>query len=71
MSKKFNDRPMSALDTACYWIEYIMRNGGDILRSPAVDLYWWEVALIDVYGLILIPFLFFILLFTYGIVRII
>ncbi|XP_016660394.1 UDP-glucuronosyltransferase 2B20 isoform X2 [Acyrthosiphon pisum] len=67
MSKKFNDRPMSPMDTACYWIEYIMRNGGDTLRSPAVNLYWWEVALIDVYELIFIPFIFLIVLFIYTI----
>ncbi|VVC24237.1 UDP-glucuronosyl/UDP-glucosyltransferase [Cinara cedri] len=58
VSKKFRDRPISAMDTACYWIEYIIRNGGDALRSPAVDLSWWQVALLDVYGTIFLFFLF-------------
>ncbi|XP_033228018.1 UDP-glucuronosyltransferase 2B31-like [Belonocnema kinseyi] len=53
-SKLFRDRPMSPMDTATFWVEYVMRNGGDSLRSPAVNLYWWEVALLDVYGFILL-----------------
>ncbi|XP_033229035.1 UDP-glucuronosyltransferase 2B15-like [Belonocnema kinseyi] len=52
-SQLFRDRPMSPTDTATFWVEYVMRNGGDSLRSPAVNLYWWEVALLDVYGFIL------------------
>ncbi|XP_033228015.1 UDP-glucuronosyltransferase 2B31-like [Belonocnema kinseyi] len=53
-SKLFRDRPMKPVDTATFWVEYVMRNGGDSLRSPAVNLYWWEVALLDVYGFILL-----------------
>ncbi|XP_033229036.1 UDP-glucuronosyltransferase 1-5-like [Belonocnema kinseyi] len=53
-SKLFRDRPMSPMDTANFWVQYIMRNGEDSLKSPAVNLYWWEVALLDVYGFILL-----------------
>lgn len=38
ISKMFKDRPMSAIDTAIYWIEYVIRNGPQSLRSHAVDL---------------------------------
>ncbi|XP_046412507.1 UDP-glucosyltransferase 2-like [Neodiprion fabricii] len=51
-SEKFLDRPLNARDTAVYWIEYILRHGGDSLRSPALKLTWWQVALLDVYGCI-------------------
>lgn len=37
------------MDTATYWIEYVIRHGSDSLRSPTVDLPWWQVALLDVY----------------------
>ncbi|CAD6220313.1 GSCOCG00004998001-RA-CDS, partial [Cotesia congregata] len=40
---------MSPLDTAVYWIEYVIRHGKTALRSPAVNMYWWQVALVDVY----------------------
>lgn len=48
MSRKFRDRPLSPLDTAIYWIEYVIRNGPNSLKSPAVDIPWWKLNLIDV-----------------------
>lgn len=66
-SARFLDRPMSPLDTAIYWTEYAIRNGPNSLRSPAVDMYWWQVDLLDVYlfilGLYLIIILMIILFF--------
>lgn len=44
---------MSAIDTAVYWVEYVIRNG-NVLRSPANELAWWQVELLDVYGLIIL-----------------
>ncbi|XP_033212471.1 uncharacterized protein LOC117170059 [Belonocnema kinseyi] len=52
-SKLFRDRPMSPMDTTAFWIEYTMRNGAQPLRSPALDLYWWQTELLDVYGFLL------------------
>ncbi|XP_032453241.1 UDP-glucuronosyltransferase 1-7C isoform X2 [Nasonia vitripennis] len=49
----FVDRPMSALDTAVYWAEYIGRHGKHSLRSPLVDMPWYQKNLFDVYGFIL------------------
>ncbi|KAK0092120.1 hypothetical protein PV326_002160 [Microctonus aethiopoides] len=57
-SKLFLDRPMSAMDTAIYWIEYAIRNGPGTLKSPAVDLTWWQVALLDVYTFLALSFIF-------------
>ncbi|KAG8034235.1 hypothetical protein G9C98_001320, partial [Cotesia typhae] len=53
LSKLFFDRPMSAMDTAIYWVEYTARHG-NVLKSPATKLSWWEYYLIDVYGLVLL-----------------
>ena len=54
LSRKFMDRPLSAADTAIYWVEYIIRHGANALRSPAMDLTWWQVELLDVGAFILI-----------------
>ncbi|KAF7992648.1 hypothetical protein HCN44_004992 [Aphidius gifuensis] len=61
-SARFLDRPMSPIDTAIYWTEYAIRNGQNSLRSPVVDMSWWQVNLLDVYLFIII--LFLIILFT-------
>ncbi|XP_043467651.1 uncharacterized protein LOC122501928 [Leptopilina heterotoma] len=52
-SKLFRDRPMTATETVNFWVEYVIRNGADSLRSPAVNLNWWQLALLDVYGFLL------------------
>ena len=49
MSKMFRDRPMPPLDTAVYWIEYVLRNGPDSLKISAVKLPWWKLHLLDVF----------------------
>ena len=45
---------MSATETVNFWVEYIVRNGPNTLKSPALDLYWWQIALLDVYGCLLL-----------------
>ncbi|XP_015121996.1 UDP-glucuronosyltransferase 1-9 [Diachasma alloeum] len=52
MSALFWDRPMSPVDTAIYWIEYAARHG-PVLKSPATELSWWKLYLLDVYGFML------------------
>ncbi|XP_035737423.1 uncharacterized protein LOC118448362 [Vespa mandarinia] len=54
IAQKFVDRPLKAIDTANYWIEYIVKYGWDALRSPAMDLNWWENDLLDVYTFLLL-----------------
>lgn len=54
MSIRFKDRPTTALDTAMYWIEYILRhNGASFMKNPARKLHWIQYAMLDVYGFIL------------------
>lgn len=52
-SARFRDRPMSAMATATFWVEYTIRNGPAAVKSPAVDLTWWQIELLDVYGFLL------------------
>ncbi|XP_063989913.1 UDP-glucosyltransferase 2-like isoform X2 [Diachasmimorpha longicaudata] len=65
-SIKFLDRPMGPKETAVYWVEYAIRHGPEALRSPACDMTWWQVALLDVYGFLSIC----ILIVVYIIIRI-
>ncbi|XP_012282468.1 UDP-glucuronosyltransferase 2A3-like [Orussus abietinus] len=53
-SKLFRDRPLSAKDATIFWLEYVVRNGANSLRSSALDLAWWQIALLDVFGFILV-----------------
>ncbi|XP_044255719.1 UDP-glucosyltransferase 2-like [Tribolium madens] len=49
ISKQFKDRPLSPLDTAIFWVEYVIRhNGAPQLRSAGADLPWYQYYLIDV-----------------------
>uniref|UniRef100_A0AAR5PJR7 UDP-glucuronosyltransferase n=1 Tax=Dendroctonus ponderosae TaxID=77166 RepID=A0AAR5PJR7_DENPD len=49
LSAYFKDRPMKPMDTAVYWVEYIVRHqGAPILQSAAKDLAWYQYYLIDV-----------------------
>ncbi|KAL1130748.1 hypothetical protein AAG570_011989 [Ranatra chinensis] len=48
-SKLFNDRPMTPLATAVYWIEYVIRNkGGSHMRPALSRLAWYQSTLTDV-----------------------
>ncbi|XP_069670432.1 UDP-glucosyltransferase 2-like [Periplaneta americana] len=70
LSQLFRDRPQSALDTAIYWTEYVIRHrGAPHLRSAALDLTWYQYLLLDVILLIiaLIIALGFIIIYSFKI----
>lgn len=47
---RYRDQPMTPLDTATYWIEYVARHkGATFMRSPAQDLCFFSYHLLDVY----------------------
>lgn len=49
LSVLFNDRPMTALQTAVFWIEYVIRHkGAPHLSSPSRNMGWWEYNMVDV-----------------------
>ena len=64
MSAKFRARPMNPMETAIWWVEYVIRGGGDTLRSPTLDLAWWQAELLDVYLLLFLIVIFTIFLTT-------
>lgn len=68
-SRLFHDRPMSPMDTAIYWIEYIIRhNGASHLRVVGKDLPWYQYLMLDVIGFLLIV-LWLIVQLIYSIAR--
>ncbi|KAF2356870.1 UDP-glucuronosyl/UDP-glucosyltransferase [Trinorchestia longiramus] len=65
MSAHFRDQPMSPVETAVYWTEYIIRHRGAVhLRSPSMNLTWVEFFYLD-----LILMLYLALYVTYRLVK--
>ncbi|GAB0091278.1 UDP-glucuronosyltransferase [Sergentomyia squamirostris] len=55
MSSLYRDRPKSAMDTAIYWTEYVIRHhGAPHLQSPAVHLNFWERNSLDVIAFLVV-----------------
>nr|QPA18392.1 UDP-gluconosyltransferase [Trialeurodes vaporariorum] len=53
VSTSFRDRPMTPLDTAVYWTEYVIRHkGADQLQVASLDLNWFQYHLLDIYAVI-------------------
>lgn len=53
------DNPISIMDKAIFWIEYVIRHdGAPHLRTAANDLYWFEYYLLDVIATIVIALAF-------------
>lgn len=48
LSTRFRDRPQSPMDTAIYWTEYVINHkGANFMRSPVLDLKWYEFHMVD------------------------
>lgn len=55
ISQRFKDRPMTPLDTAMFWLEYLLRNNNaEALKNPALELSWFEYLMLDVYVIALL-----------------
>ncbi|ERL86463.1 hypothetical protein D910_03869 [Dendroctonus ponderosae] len=49
LSRLFHDRPMKPMETAVYWIEYVIRNkGAEHLKLGSLKLRWFEYYMVDV-----------------------
>ncbi|KAJ8954694.1 hypothetical protein NQ318_011387 [Aromia moschata] len=49
ISRLFHDRPLSPMEEAVYWVEYVIRHKGALhLRVAGVDLPWYRYFLLDV-----------------------
>ncbi|XP_057663227.1 uncharacterized protein LOC130898167 [Diorhabda carinulata] len=64
LSDRFKDRPMSPMDTAIYWIEYVARHkGAPFMKSAVTDLPFYQSLLLDV-----IAFLILVMLISINII---
>ncbi|XP_071511645.1 UDP-glucuronosyltransferase 2C1-like [Diadema antillarum] len=54
VSAIFKAHPQPPLERAAFWIEHVMKYGGDYLRSSRTDLYIWQVYSLDVYAFLLL-----------------
>ncbi|CAH0625488.1 unnamed protein product [Chrysodeixis includens] len=53
LSQLWKDRPLSPMDTAVFWIEYVARNQGKVyMKPPTVDLPFYEYFLLDVISVV-------------------
>ncbi|XP_001659549.2 UDP-glucuronosyltransferase 2C1 [Aedes aegypti] len=53
LSNLYRDRPQSAMDTAVFWTEYVIRHkGAQHMRYPGVDLNFFQTQMLDVIAVI-------------------
>ncbi|KAK5641753.1 hypothetical protein RI129_010300 [Pyrocoelia pectoralis] len=61
------DQPMTGIEKAVWWTEYVLRHkGAKHLRSPLLDIPWYQYLLIDVIGILLLSLsvTLFLIIFT-------
>ena len=46
------DRPMTAKQTAAFWIEYVLQFGGEHLKPTSIHLTWWQLYCLDTLGVL-------------------
>ncbi|XP_049791851.1 UDP-glucosyltransferase 2-like [Schistocerca nitens] len=53
-SRLFREHREQSVETAVWWLEYVIRHkGAPHLRSAALDLHWWQLLLLDVIAFVL------------------
>ena len=64
------DRPLKPVDSALYWIEYVIRHqGAPHLRYPGADLNWFQRNLLDVVAFVILFSIFGTIIIVRLIVR--
>ena len=48
LSSIYRSRPMSPIDRVTFWVEHVLRFGGDHLHSSAVDMPWYQLLMLDI-----------------------
>jgi glucuronosyltransferase len=64
MSKIFRDQPMSGSQKAAYWIEHVIKYGGDHLRSPSSNMPLYQFLMLDILTFIVAMLFTFLFLVT-------
>ncbi|XP_030852175.1 UDP-glucuronosyltransferase 2C1 isoform X3 [Strongylocentrotus purpuratus] len=66
MSAIFHDRPMRPVEKAAFWIEHVIKHGGEYMRSPIHDLTWYQYYLLDVVAFLLLVLVVVIVFIVYS-----
>ena len=45
-------RPMTAKQTAAFWIEHVLQFGGEHLKPSSIHLTWWQLYCLDTLGVL-------------------
>ena len=48
-SEIFHNQPTVPLERATYWVEHVIKYGGDHVRSHALRMPWWQYLMVDVF----------------------
>lgn len=49
VSQLAKEQPMSSVDTAAWWVEYVLQHDTTHFKSPAMKHRWWQKRLLDVW----------------------
>ena len=61
----FRDRPMAPADRAAFWVEHVIRHGGDYMQSPANEIAWYQYHMLDVLAFVAGVFLAVLIIACY------
>ncbi|XP_030764408.1 UDP-glucuronosyltransferase 2C1-like [Sitophilus oryzae] len=71
VSKLFHDRPMKPMDTAVYWVDYVIRNkGARHLRVGSIHQTWYQYYMVDVILFLLFSVLIFVKIVKFVVVKV-
>ncbi|RZC14241.1 UDP-glucuronosyltransferase 2C1-like, partial [Asbolus verrucosus] len=69
-SRLLHDQPLSPMDTAVFWVEYVIRHkGAPHLRNAGIDLTWYQYIMLDVALFLIVILLAIIFTVLYVIYR--
>ena len=62
-SKIFRDRTLNPRETAAYWVDHVLKFGGEHLRSIIMDMPWYKYYMVDILLVVMVTILvvFFVL----------
>jgi UDP-glucoronosyl and UDP-glucosyl transferase len=67
-SELFKNQPQHPLDRAIFWIEKAIKNNGlEYLRSPTLNMYFYEIHMLDIFFIIFIMAFGYIFIISYHI----
>lgn len=52
VAQRAKDQPLASVDTAAWWVEYVLRHDTTHLKSPAMKDSWWQKRLLDVWFIV-------------------